>query len=225
MSQALKELNRSSKRKKKYPTAHNNTFSQFWGFWGRPAIKRPVFIKEERYDYHDQMLLEGYMKSLHPRRTLDQYYYYMLKDTESRDNDQVVYRWVTEDISETPDTMDAHVIMVDQLWLWIINDGGKNSLALCNSLTNLPQDAIISSFPETWGPDSKHNVLGRIDRYLDSSERPPVTSTSELVELILIHALNIFDRSKELPPKLQFQDFFEGTIGNLVKQTSLICIF
>ena len=72
----------------------------------------------------DSALIKGYMTSstrpLHCRRTLDQYSYYMLETTERRDKDQVVYRWAktrAKAKTETP------ILMVDQLWLWILPDG------------------------------------------------------------------------------------------------------
>jgi hypothetical protein len=70
---------------------------------------------------------------LHPRRTLDQAYYGALRSTGTRDRDQVVYRGTypqphecegkatcdqcKEDIRQTP-----RIIMVDQLWLWILDE-------------------------------------------------------------------------------------------------------
>jgi len=72
---------------------------------------------------------------LHPRRTLDQSYYGALKNTQTRDRDQVVYRATTpqphacirdearkcaqcqEDVRMVP-----RVIMVDQLWMWILDE-------------------------------------------------------------------------------------------------------
>ena len=45
--------------------------------------------------YRDQQMLEKYLYSdppLHPRRTLDQSYYWTLQSTRDRDRDQVVYR-------------------------------------------------------------------------------------------------------------------------------------
>ena len=76
----------------------------------------------------DTVLIRGYMfpedgtRPLHCRRTLDQYSYYMLKSTERRDRDQVVYRWAKRQKrvkvpNQTP------ILMVDQLWLWVLPDG------------------------------------------------------------------------------------------------------
>jgi len=57
---------------------------------------------------------------LHVRRTLDQAYYPTFADTEARDSDQVVEKY-----SRKRGWTDHRVLMVDQLWLWILN-GGKN---------------------------------------------------------------------------------------------------
>lgn len=54
--------------------------------------------------------------SLHIRRTLDQSYFHNLKDTSQRDRDQVVYR-----ATKWQGNL-ARVVMVDQLWLWILDD-------------------------------------------------------------------------------------------------------
>jgi hypothetical protein len=54
--------------------------------------------------------------SLHIRRTLDQSYFLNLKDTSQRDRDQVVYR-----ATKWQGNL-ARVVMVDQLWLWILDE-------------------------------------------------------------------------------------------------------
>jgi hypothetical protein len=61
-------------------------------------------------------LKEGGTSSLQPRRTLDQYFYMHLDNTVRRDKDQVVYRY-TEKSSE------PKIFMVDQLWLWVLDNG------------------------------------------------------------------------------------------------------
>jgi hypothetical protein len=103
-------------------------------------------LLSEAMDYHqEQELLKCYLHSdppFHPRRTLDQSYYWTLKTTKKRDRDQVVYRGTAprrefmhrgahaksgchqcrEDIRKVP-----RVVMVDQLWLWIL-DGSMSGL-------------------------------------------------------------------------------------------------
>lgn len=87
----------------------------------------------------DTSVVEAYLeheRPIHCRRTLDQYRYYMLEDTEARDLDQVVYKWARqqqhdkaasrEDGRAEKNVFAARnrpVIMVDQLWLWVLPDG------------------------------------------------------------------------------------------------------
>jgi hypothetical protein len=79
---------------------------------------------------HSSLLLKGYLHDenakkimpIHCRRTLDQFSYYMLDSTENRDMDQVIYRWAKKWHGQTP-AKDRPILMVDQLWLWVLNDG------------------------------------------------------------------------------------------------------
>lgn len=67
-------------------------------------------LYEAIYLYRDQKILENYMSgkaTLHPRRTLDQYYYGTLNTTKSRDRDQVVYRGTTRDAERAHKFRDA----------------------------------------------------------------------------------------------------------------------
>lgn len=57
---------------------------------------------------------------IHIRRTLDQSDYYTLSNTQARDADRAVYRYTKEVLR----VCDPLLVMVDQLWLWVI-DGGK----------------------------------------------------------------------------------------------------
>ncbi|PGH07632.1 hypothetical protein GX51_01641 [Blastomyces parvus] len=82
----------------------------------------------------DEHLVKGYLSPLNPadsplhlRRTLDQYFYTHLTNTAVRDSGQVVYRYTAKNSTE------PKIFMVDQLWLWILND-----------------DTIISCIPQRW---------------------------------------------------------------------------
>jgi hypothetical protein len=92
--------------------------------------------------HNDKSLLETRLSvkpPLHPCRTLDQHFYWMLKETRPQDKTQVIYRATNpnrlcskascvpggrcqsclQEIRKVP-----KLIMVDQLWLWIL-DGSK----------------------------------------------------------------------------------------------------
>lgn len=100
-------------------------------------VLRTAAVLLEAMDLHtEEQLMIKYLHAdppLHPRRTLDQSYYGALKSTGTRDRDQVVYRGTTpephdcigmaeceqcnEDIRKVP-----RIVMVDQLWLWILDE-------------------------------------------------------------------------------------------------------
>lgn len=68
----------------------------------------------------DELLIHAYMSHhLHPRRTLDQFFYHGI-DTSKRDIDQVVYRYCRD--YRKPEEL--KLFMVDQLWMWVLG-GGK----------------------------------------------------------------------------------------------------
>jgi hypothetical protein len=93
----------------------------------------------EAMDYAtDERLVKKHLNAkapLHPRRTLDQFYYWTLKDTRTRDRDQVVYRGTAPardlmhincpipNCRHCLDTVKkvARVVMVDQLWMFILD--------------------------------------------------------------------------------------------------------
>jgi hypothetical protein len=72
-------------------------------------------------------LMRGYMmplkpgdnSPLQPRRTLDQYFYTDLENTSRRDRDQVVFRYTSDEKRK----MEPRIFMVDQLWLWVLDNG------------------------------------------------------------------------------------------------------
>ena len=71
----------------------------------------------------DEKLLRSYLFGelpIHIRRTLDQSYYHTLQNTESRDRDQVVYRYTGKVLG----FKNPLLMMVDQLWLWVVDGGG-----------------------------------------------------------------------------------------------------
>jgi hypothetical protein len=77
----------------------------------------------------DEKLVQAYLASqnhrLHIRRTLDQFYYLGMEDTEDRDTNQVVQRYALKgldkiDENHTDLLLQSKLIMVDQLWLWVL---------------------------------------------------------------------------------------------------------
>jgi hypothetical protein len=69
----------------------------------------------------DERLISEHLHSnspLHVRRTLDQFYYWTVIDTTSQDQNQVVCHGTRS--SNDPEAT-GRVVMVDQLWMWILD--------------------------------------------------------------------------------------------------------
>ncbi|KAI1868830.1 hypothetical protein JX265_006809 [Neoarthrinium moseri] len=62
---------------------------------------------------------------VHPRRSLDQFYYSSLADTSKRDADQTISKWTGSDIPEdgrNEAAADSLMIVVDQIWCWVLDN-------------------------------------------------------------------------------------------------------
>lgn len=120
----------------------------------KQAHSYPVDLEISIDTSMERMLMWQYLQSkrpVHCRRTLDQYGYPSLHNTTMRDGDQVLYkrtkkkpaqpkehmRWSerhsnrhvdSEEPQLPPDDPIAKVLMVDQLWLWILNNGRSRVL-------------------------------------------------------------------------------------------------
>lgn len=128
--------------------------------------------------FRDQHILKKYLFNyppLHPRRTLDQSYYWTLRSTDRRDCDQVVYRWTKEE-------QIARLVMVDQLWMWVLDE-----------------KTIMTFFPNRYGlhqPDLS-DVHQSICLRLDPGRKDQIRSVFDLALVILEECTDVlFNRSK-----------------------------
>lgn len=136
---------------------------------------------------------------LHMRRTLDQYYYYMLEDTEDRDADQVVTRWAKNQLGKPR----HNILMVDQLWIWVIK--GKDG----------HPDRIISCFPDREGHESGYlDDLHRNVLYQNKDKRHPITTAADMAARIVTTCSDIFSWSQKAE-LVRFLHFFEATVGRV----------
>ena len=128
--------------------------------------------------YEDQHLVKGYLLGnppLHPRRTLHQYFnaYSFLKSTDILDKGQVVckataplkqaprhhcsrtYRCQTcmRDIRPVP-----KILMIDQLWLFILNGGKLNSVLRFSVTPNSPQTLSSPVSLKDGGPCTRRTL-------------------------------------------------------------------
>ncbi|KAK0120981.1 hypothetical protein ONS96_011173 [Cadophora gregata f. sp. sojae] len=260
-----------------------------------PNLQRKIpdlkIIQSFREWTKNEKLLCAYLYStlpVHPRRTLDQFYYHMLEDTEHRDQDQVITRYYHnvwrrnhelpadeeeynfgKPTSATPESAfnldnpdpqgpeaskgispagrrltsvsgnqmneespsilqsrrntkidepeeeftepkeQAHVLMVDQLWLWILDE-----------------NTIITSFPQNWTHDVEdsqvegdpQDVLKSIQKYLTLVNRPPLESVYDLAQLIVYKCLATFCNKPTPYRQMQILDVYESAIASVTDE-------
>jgi hypothetical protein len=186
--------------------------------------------------YRDKKLLRKYLPldpPIHPRRTLDQAFYWTLNSTKKRDRDQVVYRGTTA----KPDDFHKYdrkekvwphhvglngrdceackvnikkvsrVVMVDQLWMWVLDE-----------------KTIITCFPKRYGANKQDysGVHKSIRTRLESLSPYPIRTVFELALIILDECTKtFFDRTKSPDRQPQVIDEFSKAIGNIVSTTEL----
>lgn len=168
---------------------------------------RPYLTKATTYD---EMLIRAHLTtstvSLHVRRTLDQSFYHNI-DTESRDQDQVVYRYQTKGKDVDDPAFDPKVVMVDQLWMWIL---GK--------------DLIVTSFPQRWQQPKNDplNILDNIIEDINSKTREPVRCVYDLAMVITNRCSGVFARHRMGDEEYQFLDMFESSIGSVTDREAVL---
>lgn len=173
---------------------------------------------------HTQMLIRAYFKpskALHPRRTLDQFTYHMLKDTEKRDNSQVIFRWARKmeklsaidnrrPLPNKDSDQDGYpILMIDQLWIWVLEDDDKT------------EDTVITSFPDTWNAKEGHNLRKQlIDQELrKNKDRPLIHSAMDLANLVIKCSVDFMKR--EGPLRVSLQESFQSSINDVVSCAGL----
>lgn len=100
-------------------------------FFGSSLIK--LYLKHRT----DSNAEEWDGADLHVRRTLDQFFYGTEEDTKDRDESQVVYEYTKIHEQDMPSSKDGPIfMMVDQLWLWVLQDAAirRSSLFLSGAL-------------------------------------------------------------------------------------------
>jgi hypothetical protein len=160
-----------------------------------------------------EKFLSAYLRDghqLHIRRTLDQYYYHTLPNTEERDKDQVVSRYYNKFPKLTRVTT-----MVDQLWLWVLvgTDGRADTV-----ISSFPQRTIGRSSrsfddPDPYGwTDVLRNVLLHI-----RAEQSSVKTAYDLAGVIASECSRAYlNTSNTQSRELQFAEIYESSIGDVV---------
>ncbi|KAJ5543561.1 hypothetical protein N7535_005985 [Penicillium sp. DV-2018c] len=167
---------------------------------------------------------------VHFRRTLDQYGYPNLRSTVARDDDQMLWKRtrrparIDEQLKEYLDStlddpvdldnldagefMDGNVLMVDQLWVWIVD-----------------QKTVVSFFPEQEATTSEgklfeqSNLHSSIYNELNGDLARRFETAGDLAALIMLHAVTVL-LDKTLHHDLQVLRIFEESISILTESVT-----
>ncbi|KAI0975130.1 hypothetical protein F4678DRAFT_457396 [Xylaria arbuscula] len=161
-------------------------------------------------DNYNENLVRAYFKDkkfpLHCRRTLDQLTYHMLHDTEAHDSSQVMFKWQKEKEEQEKKEkrmLDYPLLMIDQLWLWILED----------------EQTVITSFPNIWDPSTgdysliRHMFVGKLK---SSNRRQLINSAMDLANLIIQGSIDVLKR--EGPCGATIYDSFRSKINSIAAQ-------
>ncbi|KAL2802291.1 hypothetical protein BJX63DRAFT_426163 [Aspergillus granulosus] len=142
---------------------------------------------------------------LHPRRTLDQYFYYTLNNTSRRNQDQVVARYGRREGKKQP-----IVLMVDQLWLWRLDN------------------VVVSCFPQRreCGKDDpdRYDTTDIFENILSSLAKSPINIPGKnrpmnlILRIIRECSSTFFDPTKNLDDDFKFLDIFNNSINRVADE-------
>ncbi|CAI7623315.1 unnamed protein product [Penicillium glandicola] len=165
---------------------------------------------------------------VHFRRTLDQYGYPNLRSTIARDDDQMLWKRtrrparIDEQLKEylqsaqddadneddASEFMDGNVLMVDQLWLWIVD-----------------QKTVVTFFPNQEATTSEgklfeqSNLHSSIYNELNGDLSRRFETAGDLAALIMLHAVTVL-LDKTLHHNLQVLRIFEESISILTESVT-----
>jgi hypothetical protein len=162
-----------------------------------------------------------YLGPLHIRRTLDQSHYFMLTNTSYRDRHQVVLKEARKqsltltakgDKNRKPSSEEAvnagepaqddseiyPMVMVDQLWLWVIGN------------------TVLTCFPQSWTQKNQKresDVLDRLLHHLRTNKRRAlIREPQDLIDVIVSYCAGVFNRPRSALG-LDLHEHFETSVG------------
>ncbi|KAI9646501.1 hypothetical protein NHQ30_004494 [Ciborinia camelliae] len=116
-------------------------------------------------------------KILHSSRTLDQFYYHSMTNTDDRDSSQVVTRYA----GRKPEAKAWDILRVDHLWLWVIDE--KTIITSSTSRLDDQEDPVLEGIF-----DSLKKAKGK------RNGQPPPSSVDEMCKYITDYCIEIFDK-------------------------------
>ncbi|KAK1831011.1 hypothetical protein QBC39DRAFT_284169, partial [Podospora conica] len=128
----------------------------------------------------------------------------MLKNTEGRDKDQVVYRWAKKHKATNPsEDPSTPILMVDQLWLWVLPDG-----------------TVITSLPDTRKSWERYNIRKTLSYEIEANKRrQQIQGPNHLVSVVLKICLDIVTR--EGPGGVNLLECFQSVINKIAEDHAL----
>ncbi|KAJ5723507.1 hypothetical protein N7488_001542, partial [Penicillium malachiteum] len=194
----------------------------------RQGRSRPVPPRIANASLEAQLIWQylGCEPPIHFRRTLDQFGYPNLRSIIARDDDQMLWKYTRrpariddqlreylDAASDDPDAeptefMDGNVLMVDQLWLWIVD-----------------QKTIVTFFPNQEATKSEGNLFEQFNLHsslyneLNGDLARRFETAGDLAALIKLHAVTVLlDRT--LHHDLQVLRIFEESISILTESVT-----
>ncbi|KAM6511718.1 hypothetical protein FALCPG4_016717 [Fusarium falciforme] len=145
---------------------------------------------------------------LHVRRTLDQFYYHTLTDTDERDKDQTILRYFN-DKSLRVRGFKPGLTMVDQLWMWVLPEIGRSP------------PTVITAFPQRCNRMTSSTSKGMtvlIANIIERARELAVRTHGELTEVIAGECSKIYlDATSDRKPPIQFLEIYNTSIGEIVR--------
>lgn len=114
--------------------------------------------------------------------------------------------------TKTSTAAEAKLIVVDQLWLWVIKGVGLSNQE--SGETNMP-DLVISCFPGRFnGEYDSADIYHGIIEHLERGMEPPLRGANDLVSVIVEHCTGVFFQ-RQLEADKWFLEFFAAAIGEV----------
>jgi len=163
------------------------------------------------------------MTPLQFRRSLDQYHYHALSDTDRRDKDQLMSRIYqrTKESAESGKPKDREmIVVVDQLWLWVLKDSEHAVLRRGSALTTAYTETVFTSFSGRWSKDLPHDVKTDKTDVLENilRDRSRVSTAHDLAGRIIHKCLtSCLDPVANRAKALQFLEFYNTEIGRVAR--------
>ncbi|KAK4196139.1 ankyrin repeat-containing domain protein [Triangularia verruculosa] len=153
---------------------------------------------------------------LHARRTLDQFYYHTLADTERRDKDQAVIRYYNNPIRKEDlqkQELEPVITMVDQLWMWVLPACGKSP------------ETIITAFPQRSNrmlSNTSKSMTSLVSNIIERARELPERSAVELAQVIAAECSRIYlDPMSNRSELIQFLEIYTTSIGEITERETV----